>query len=264
MTGVADTADPYCGMQFIKLASGSAAEDPHIWGDVFVRVPMNDGNERLQIGVSRAQVALIKLLAAELEPLYHMLYVLIVRREGERAGRYQLTPSLDLEQLSAFFDRYGTVFEQDGRHAIWVQSGSGQLVFTPTTSSTRTARLRHSAPCCFGTLWRSPSRFPPRMHTTTISNSIRSCGICLPVTNGSIIRFKTWTTRRSPKGLGGRFNVKFAARRRFSVRSAILLAVEQRAGIAGERSAAVYRFYGDQAKGEDRYNGAHSYTFRCI
>jgi hypothetical protein len=26
--------------------------------------------------------------------------------------------------------RYGTVFEQDGRHAVWIGSTNGQLVFT--------------------------------------------------------------------------------------------------------------------------------------
>jgi hypothetical protein len=37
-------------------------------GDVFVRVAMSDGNERLEIGFSEEQIALMRLLAAELEP----------------------------------------------------------------------------------------------------------------------------------------------------------------------------------------------------
>jgi hypothetical protein len=118
-------------MRFVKFSSGPEADDPHVWGDVFVRVTMNDGNERIQIGVSEGQVALVRLLAAELQPPYDILYVLIVGREGQNEGRYELASSLEPQELSAFFDRYGVIFEQDGRHAVWVRSASGQLIFTP-------------------------------------------------------------------------------------------------------------------------------------
>lgn len=121
----------YWGMRFVKFSSGPEAEDPHLWGDVYVRVAMNDGNERLDIGVSEGQIALVQLLAAELEPPYDILYVLIVPRKGQNEGRYALASPLERQSLSAFFDRYGVVFDQDGRHALWVQSASGQLVFTP-------------------------------------------------------------------------------------------------------------------------------------
>ncbi len=120
------------GVRLVKFSSGPEGEDPHEWGDVFVRVTMNDGNERLHVGVSEGQVALVKLLAAELEPPYIILYVLIVpREEGQNEGRYELPSPIGAEELSAFFDRYGVVFEQDGRHTVWVLSPSGQLVFTP-------------------------------------------------------------------------------------------------------------------------------------
>lgn len=118
-------------MRFAKFSSGLEADVPHKWGDVFVRVAMSDGNERLEIGVSDEQIALIRLLAAELEPPYHILYVLLVPQQGQSDGRYESESALTSEELADFFDRYGPVFEQDGRHALWVQSESGQLVFTP-------------------------------------------------------------------------------------------------------------------------------------
>jgi hypothetical protein len=118
-------------MRFVKFSSGLEAEDPHEWDEVFVRVTMSDGNERLEIGVSEGQISLIRLLAAELEPPYDILYVLMMAREGQNEGRYELARSLEPQELSEFFDRYGVVFDQDGRHALWVRSASGQLVFTP-------------------------------------------------------------------------------------------------------------------------------------
>jgi hypothetical protein len=57
-------------MRFIKFSSGPEARYPHEWDDVFVRVAMNDGDERLEIGVSEGQIALLRLLAAELEAPY--------------------------------------------------------------------------------------------------------------------------------------------------------------------------------------------------
>jgi hypothetical protein len=118
-------------VRFVKFSSGLEAEDPHEWGDVFARVTMSDGNERLEIGVSKRQVTLVQLLSAELEPPYGILYVLIVPRDRQNEGRYELVSSLEPDELTAFFERYRVVFEQDGRHAVWVQSASGQLVFTP-------------------------------------------------------------------------------------------------------------------------------------
>lgn len=93
-----------------------------------MRVAMNDGNDRLEIGVSNGQVDLIQVLATHLEPPFSLLYVLMVPRTGQEEGRYQLSPLLESEELSTFFDRYRTVFEQDGRHAVWVQSQSDRRV----------------------------------------------------------------------------------------------------------------------------------------
>jgi hypothetical protein len=118
-------------MRFLKFSSGLEAEDPHEWGDVFVRVVMNDGNERLEIGISKGQSAIVELLAAELAPPYDILYVLLVPREGQHEGRYELASPLEPQELAAFFARYGVVLDQDGRHALWVRSASGQLIFTP-------------------------------------------------------------------------------------------------------------------------------------
>lgn len=89
-------------VRFVKFSSGPEGDIPHVWGDTFERVTMNDGNERLHIGVSEGQVDVLKLLATHLEPPYNILYVLIVPREGQEEGRYELSGVTLLTTVRAY------------------------------------------------------------------------------------------------------------------------------------------------------------------
>lgn len=119
-------------MRLIKFGSADPDEvTPHDWGDIFRRKTLSDKSERLEVGVSRAQVDLIRDLLSDLEPPYRMLYVLIVPRTTEEAGRYEAPEEFTRRDIDAFLDRYGVILEQDGRHAIWLSGANGTLVYTP-------------------------------------------------------------------------------------------------------------------------------------
>jgi hypothetical protein len=111
--------------------SETGSEVPFDYDDVYAYVRYNDGTTCLKAGVSRNQCNVIADLATALTPPFWLLYVLIVPRDGRGEGRYQADESLDRSGLTAFLDRYGVLFEQDGRHALWVGAENGQLVFTP-------------------------------------------------------------------------------------------------------------------------------------
>lgn len=113
------------------LPSNTKEPIPHDWGNVFFRERMSDGNDRLKIGVSENQTALIRELSSVLEAPFGLLYVSIVPQGSASRGRFQAPDAFSRESLDDFLERYGTAFDQDGRHALWIHSPDGQLVFTP-------------------------------------------------------------------------------------------------------------------------------------
>jgi hypothetical protein len=119
-------------MRLIKFGPADPTEvQPHEWGDIFCRRTLNDSSERLEIGVSIGQIDLIRELLLDLEPPFRMLYVLIVPRSTEVAGRYEAPEEFTRGDIDGFLDRYGAILEQDGRHAIWLSGVNGTLVYTP-------------------------------------------------------------------------------------------------------------------------------------
>lgn len=100
------------------------------YGNIYQIEETSTGN-RLKIGPSNNQIALLLKLADCLDPPYYILYVLIVTRTGQEYGRYE-SPEIDTpKELSAFFDEYKDFLETDGRHHIWIGTidHSGLLVY---------------------------------------------------------------------------------------------------------------------------------------
>lgn len=89
------------------------------------------GPDRLVIAPSANHVSiLIDLLQLMPEPL-GILYVLVVPRGGNEAGRYQTANPVSKQQAEEFLKSFRKYLENDGRHNIWVasMSGSDQLVY---------------------------------------------------------------------------------------------------------------------------------------
>jgi hypothetical protein len=88
------------------------------------------GFSRILIGAVAGEVELILDLCRDLKGPFGVLYVLIVSRRGNEAGRYQCPVDLDYDELKAFLLEHREYFEQDGRHHLWINSfaGDGQFV----------------------------------------------------------------------------------------------------------------------------------------
>jgi hypothetical protein len=91
---------------------------------------MSDGATRLEVGSSNRQIELLRELSDILEAPFRILYVLIVPQSSQADGRYESPDEFDWDTLSQFLERYRVVFEQDGRHSLWVTARNGQLIFT--------------------------------------------------------------------------------------------------------------------------------------
>ena len=117
--------------RLIKLGVPDPPELPerHVYGDVFEF--STEPREKLVIAPSANHVSLLFELAGCWEvKSFWLLYVLIVSRGEQPAGRYE-SPQLDSEELRTFLTRFGPFLEQDGRHAFWIGSvyGEGTLVY---------------------------------------------------------------------------------------------------------------------------------------
>lgn len=98
--------------------------------DVFA-IEKTSGPARLVIAPSANHVSiLVDLLQVMFEP-FGILYVLVVPRSENEAGRYQTANSVSREQTLEFLTRFRDYLENDGRHDIWLasMSDSGQLVY---------------------------------------------------------------------------------------------------------------------------------------
>lgn len=86
---------------------------------------------RLLIGSEQHEVRRILELCRPLSGPFSVLYVLLVSRLGNEPARYQSPEPIDFDDLELFMYTFQEYFEQDGRHAIWVSSlsGEGQFIF---------------------------------------------------------------------------------------------------------------------------------------
>lgn len=87
------------------------------------------GPERLCIGSLGGHVELMLDLAATWNAPCAVLYVLLVpRRQKRDPGRYQSPPPMPFDTVAAFFDRFRTFFEMDGRHHVWIATTRGETL----------------------------------------------------------------------------------------------------------------------------------------
>lgn len=86
---------------------------------------------RLLIGSEQGEVRQILELCRQLSGPFAVLYVLLASRLGNEPARYQCPEALEYDDLELFMYTFQEYFEQDGRHAIWVSSlsGDGQFIF---------------------------------------------------------------------------------------------------------------------------------------
>jgi hypothetical protein len=90
----------------------------HKYGRVWQRK-----EDRLVAAPDDAQVELILKLAADLQEPFRVLYVLLVPRDDSQdEGRFELMEPLTRNELTSFARRYRELFENDGRHHLWVAS----------------------------------------------------------------------------------------------------------------------------------------------
>ncbi|MBS0369416.1 MAG: hypothetical protein JSS57_09480 [Proteobacteria bacterium] len=84
---------------------------------------ISGGSERLVAGVPAGDVTIFKRLVESIEAPYFLLYVLHTPRGEGQAGRYQ-SPSIGLDELESFLERYAAFLSGDARFDIWAYSPS--------------------------------------------------------------------------------------------------------------------------------------------
>ena len=104
------------------------ADTQNQWPRVYRRDETANG--RLAIAVSDHACELLADLADCLGSGFYLLYVHVVPRGTELPGRYQ-SPLLQRAELRSVLAENTALFEQDGRHNVWIGAadGSGFLVY---------------------------------------------------------------------------------------------------------------------------------------
>lgn len=113
-----------------KLTADQGGVDAPIrWPRVFRREATR-GKGRLAIAVSEDACDLMTAMASCLGHEFYLLYVLVVARGPELPGRYQ-SPLLQLADVRILLEEHSALFEQDGRHHVWIRAadGAGMLVY---------------------------------------------------------------------------------------------------------------------------------------
>ena len=110
-------------------ADRDGVDVPIRWPRVFRRESTTGGG-RLAIAVSEDASDLLNALVECLGHEFFLLYVLVVPRGPELPGRYQ-SPLLQLADVRIVLDQYSALFEQDGRHHVWIGAadGAGTIVY---------------------------------------------------------------------------------------------------------------------------------------
>lgn len=89
------------------------------------------GPDRLVIGPSANQIALLLELTQILSEPFGILYVLLISRRGNQRARYQCPNPCTRIEMESFLRAFGDYFESDGRHHVWISSlpDSATLVY---------------------------------------------------------------------------------------------------------------------------------------
>jgi hypothetical protein len=90
---------------------------PNAWA-----IEKTTGPGRLIIAPSSGHIELITKLSRVLPEPFGILYVLLVSRTDNEAGRYQCPHPCKRKEMESFLAEFKEYFESDGRHHIWVAS----------------------------------------------------------------------------------------------------------------------------------------------
>lgn len=104
-----------------KFGNGAAEDEPCVYENVW-ETESDTGVQRLTIAPDGNHIKLLQnLLDALPEPMW-LLYVLVVPRGEEDAGRYQSPIPLSRNNVKEFLSNFGDLLEKDGRQNLWIRS----------------------------------------------------------------------------------------------------------------------------------------------
>lgn len=92
---------------------------PHVFERAYAREILDNGTPRLKITTDIGYIDLMLALAEILPEPFSLLYVLVVPRDGQEAGRYR-GPILDRAEVEQFLERFREPLERDARHHLWL------------------------------------------------------------------------------------------------------------------------------------------------
>lgn len=106
--------------------SQTSGEIPHIYPKHYEIQTTQGGRRRLAIAASESPINLLKSLIIPNDDYFSFLYVLKVpRTEDFKPGRYQ-APWMTLNEAQKFLNEFGSFFETDARHDLWMFSDPSQ------------------------------------------------------------------------------------------------------------------------------------------
>jgi hypothetical protein len=100
-------------------------EEPFSYEGTFAREQLSDGSWRIRAGVASGTARVLRSLGLTMEPPYRVLYLLHTSRIGAPLGRYA-SGELSTNELDELIERYGSFFECDARHDLWLHSPRSQ------------------------------------------------------------------------------------------------------------------------------------------
>ena len=113
-----------------KLGDATPQDHPWVFGNTFA-TQQAAGIERLMIAPRADHVeVLIRLLGVMPEPMW-LLYVLVVSRSNNEAGRYKSSEPKSRDTVRRFLREYKIFLQTDGRHNLWIRSvaSSAMLIY---------------------------------------------------------------------------------------------------------------------------------------
>lgn len=78
--------------------------------------------QRIAVAPIKKQIDLMMDILKSFEPPLWCLYVLVVPKNENEAGRYQCPYPMSYEEISEFANKYKNLLETDGRHHLWLGS----------------------------------------------------------------------------------------------------------------------------------------------
>jgi len=107
--------------ELFKLGNGKEPHLPHMHPNVWAKDNAK-GVLRLKVAAATQHVALLTLLLEKMNPPFLLLYVLVVPRTENEAGRYQSVSTYSTDEVVEYLEMHREALEQDARHSIWIKS----------------------------------------------------------------------------------------------------------------------------------------------